>query len=422
MTELAGAQLATMRELAEGLLRFESTDGEEGPAQRWFRDRLEALGFETYEWEPNPDVLEAHPSFPPLEELDLEDRPSVAGVLELGDPDAGPTLVLNGHVDVVPVERDHWSTEPFEPSWDGETLTARGAVDMKSQVAACTAAALSVAADPGGLDGRLVVECVAGEERGGLGAATAAAANPYPFERDAAIVAEPTDGRLVTATEGAAMVRLAVTGRSAHAARRWQGVDAVEKFQGLRAAILELEAERAERVTHPGYDRFDVPWPVVIGRVEAGNWASNVPGHLSAEARLGVAPGETVDGVIAEYADRVATAAADDEWLAAHPPTLERYDVQFEPAETDADEPVVEALRDAMGAAGYEDTDPVGETYGADSRHFVAAGIPAVVFGPGRIEEAHFPDESVHWPAVERAAGVLADASRRFLSAGQAGG
>lgn len=402
--------------MAETLLQFESTDGNEGPAQRWLRGQLDDLGFTTYTWEPDPDVLEAHPSFPPLAELDLTDRPSVAGVLEFGDPDAGRTLVLNGHVDVVPVERDHWSSDPFEPTWDGDTLTARGAVDMKSQVAACVVAALAVAENADGSDGRLVVESVAGEERGGVGAATAAGANPYPFERDAAIVAEPTECRLVTATAGAAMVRLEVDGRSAHAARRWQGEDAVGHFERIREGVLELEAERAERVSHPLYDRFDVPWPVVIGRVRAGNWASNVPGHLTAEARLGVAPGETVDEVVGEYTDRIAAIAAEDDWLREHAPTFERYDVQFEPAEIEPGEPVVAALQSAMADEGISETEPVGETYGADSRHFVEAGIPAAVFGPGRIEEAHFPDESIHWPDVERAAGVLANAARQFLT------
>ena len=416
MAALSAARGELLRELTEGLLRFESTDGEEGPAQRWLVDRLQDLGFATYRWEPDPDVLADHPSFPPVETLRLEDRPSVAGVLEFGDPDAGRTLVLNGHVDVVPVERDHWSSDPFEPTWAGDRLVARGAVDMKSQVAMAVVAALSLAdADPD-LDGRLVVECVAGEEAGGLGAASAAAANPYPFDRDAAIVVEPTEGRVVTATEGCAMVRLQVEGRSAHAARRWRGEDVLPRFDRIRRAFADLEAERSTSVDHPGYERFETPWPVVVGRVAAGNWASNVPGHLTAEARLGVAPGETVDEVAAQFRERLEAVAAEDPWLAAHPPTLERFDVQFEPAEIDPDEPVVGALQAALLDAGVEDVAPVGETYGADSRHLVAAGVPAVVWGPGRIEEAHFPDESIRWPDVEAGAAVVADAARRYLA------
>ena len=421
MTGLAHERRETLRDLAEGLIRFDTTGGDERPAQEWLEGRLADLGFETYRWTADPAVLADHPSFPPADELDVADRPSVAGVLEFGDPDAGPTVVLNGHVDVVPAEADRWSSPPFEPTWSGDTLTARGAVDMKSQVASCVVAALHLADESAGgsppsLDGRVVVECVAGEEEGGLGAPAAALDGPYPFERDCAIVAEPTDLTPVIATEGCTMMRLEIEGRPAHAARRWRGVDVLPRFERVRAAFADLEAERGRRVTHPLYDEFDVPWPTVIGRVEAGNWASNVAGHLTAEMRLGVAPGETVDEVEAEYRERLEEVVDGDDWLRAHPPAFERFGVQFEPAEIDPGEPVVAALRDAMAAAGLDDDHPRGETYGADSRFYVEAGIPTVVFGPGRIEEAHFPDESVHWPDVVTATEVLADAVGRLLA------
>ncbi|MFB6360019.1 MAG: M20/M25/M40 family metallo-hydrolase [Halobacteriales archaeon] len=415
MTALTAEHEALLEDLSEGLLRYESTDGEEGTANRWLQDRLAELGFRTVSWDPDPNVLREHPSFPPVDELDLDDRPSVAGILEFGDPRQGHTLVLNGHVDVGPVEREHWSTDPFDPSWAGDRLHARGAVDMKSQVAACIVGALTASESATDLDGRIVVESVAGEERGGFGAVTAAASNPYEFERDAAIVAEPTDERLVTATAGAAMVRLTIDGRSAHGARRWQGVDVLDHFEDLRAAIRDLESERAEQVTHPGYERFDLRWPTVIGRVEAGNWASNVPARLEADARLGVAPGETVAEVVEDYRDRLATAVQPSDWLREHPPSLQLVDVQFEPAEVSAEEPIVGCVQEAMTIAGLTETTPVGETYGADSRHYVDAGIPTVLFGPGRIEDAHFPNESIQWPAVERAVVVYAEAIKRFL-------
>jgi len=416
MPRLDRADRDRLRELATELLRFDTTDGNEGPAQRWLRDRLEDLGFRTYTWAPDPAILGDHPSFPPVETLDLADRPSVAGVIEFGDADAGHTLLLNGHMDVVPVERDQWTADPFQPTWDGDTLRARGAVDMKSQLASCVIAATTLAEEDTVDAGRIVVESVVGEERGGLGAATAAAANPYPFDRDAVIVAEPTAGRLVTATAGAAMVRLEIAGRSAHAARRWQGEDVLDRFEALRRATLQLEAERADAVTHPLFDRFDNPWPVVIGRVAAGNWASNVPANLTAEARLGVAPGETVAEVITDYATQLESVVATDDWLSQHPPTFRRYASQFEPAEIDVDEPIVESLQVTLAEADGSDPTPVGETYGADSRHFIEAGIPAAVFGPGQIDAAHFPDESIQWPAVERATTVYADTARRFLA------
>jgi acetylornithine deacetylase len=424
MNEFAREWEADLREFTEELLRFDTTGGHEGPAQAFVRERLEALGFETYEWTADAETLADHPSFPDDPgEIPVEGRPSVGGVLEFGDPDSGPTLVLNGHADVVPAARESWSSDPFEPVWDDseEKLTARGAADMKSGLAACVFAAkhLHETTERGDadrdLDGRVVVESVVGEEQGGVGAAAAALSNPYPFERDAAIIAEPTDLRPVTASEGSLMKRLRLTGRSAHAASRWRGVDVLPYFEEIRRAFRNLETERSESVAHPLYSDFPVPWPVVFGRVEAGDWASSVPANLTAEIRIGVAPGETVAEVEEAFEERLAEIVAGDEWLAEHPPEFERFSVQFEPSEIDHDEPVVGALQRAMAENGLSDTDPRGATYGADARHYVEAAIPTVMFGPGSIEQAHFPDETVEWSEMLTAGEVLADTAKEFL-------
>ncbi|MFC7202929.1 M20/M25/M40 family metallo-hydrolase [Haloferax namakaokahaiae] len=409
-----------LRDFVDTLLRFESTGGAEAPAQTWFENRLTEFGFETYVWSADAERLAEHPSFPDdPEEIDTYSRPSVGGVLEFGDPDAGKTLVLNGHIDVVPADAELWSHDPFVPQWDEEagTVSARGAADMKSGLAACVAAAfdLKQAVESGDLaiDGRIVVESVVGEEEGGVGAAAAALDNPYPFDRDAALVAEPTELTAVIATEGSVMKRLHLTGRTAHAASRWRGVDVLPKFETIREAFFDLEAERTEQVTHPLYD-YPIPWPICVGKVEAGSWGSSVAGTLTAEWRLGVAPGETVEEVEAAYEERLAEVVADDEWLSEHPPTFERFSVQFDPAEISPDEPIVGALRASLRGAGLPD-EPRGATYGADSRLYVEAGIPTVVFGPGNIDNAHFPDEEIAWEEVETARDVIRETSTAFL-------
>jgi len=420
MSDFATERDAELRAFTERLLEFDTTGGAEAPAQRWVRDRLDELGFETYEWTADAEALADHPSFPDdPAEIPVADRPSVGGVLEFGDPDDGATLVLNGHVDVVPAARESWSSDPFEPTWSGadgaERLTARGAADMKTGLATCVFAAKHLSEADVDLDGRVVVESVVGEEAGGVGAAAAARSNPYPFERDAAVIAEPTDLRPIVASEGSVMKRLHLTGRSAHAASRWQGVDVLPKFEAIRRAFADLEAERGESVTHPLYEEFPVPWPVVVGTVDAGSWASSVPAELTAEVRLGVAPGETVREVEAQFEERLAAVVADDEWLAEHPPTFERFSVQFEPSEISPDEPVVRAVQRAMDARGLADTEPRGATYGADARHYIEAGVPTVMFGPGTIEQAHFPDEHIEWPDALTAGAVLVEAAREFL-------
>ncbi|WP_232687008.1 M20/M25/M40 family metallo-hydrolase [Halobacterium zhouii] len=410
-----------LREFVAEFVSFESTEGEEGEAAAWFADRLDEFGFETHEWEADADRLAGHPSFPDDPgDIDVAGRPSVGGVLEFGDPDAGKTVVLNGHLDVVPAERDVWTTDPFEPTWNSDELTARGAADMKSDLAACVFAARQLADQQHGettheLDGRVVVEGVVGEESGGVGAAAAALDNPYSFERDAAIVAEPTELTPVVASEGCVMKRLRLAGRSAHAATPWRGESVLPQFEAIEDAFADLAAEREERVTHDLYEEFPTKWPVVCGTVEAGDWPSTVPASLTAEWRIGVAPGESVADVEAEFEARLREVASEREWLREHPPEFERFSVQFEPAEIDPDEPVVRAVQRGMERHGLADTEPRGVTYGADARHYVGAGIPAVIFGPGSIEQAHFPDETIDFREVEAAVDVLAAAVREFL-------
>ncbi|ADJ13405.1 ArgE/DapE family deacylase [Halalkalicoccus jeotgali] len=400
------------RAFVERLLAFDTTDGNEAPAQEWFGCRLDELGFETYHWKPDSERLVTHPSFPDdPAEIETTGRPNVAGVIELGSG-KGPTLLLNGHADVVPAEADQWSSDPFEPTWTDETLTARGAADMKAGLVASVFAARQLAeAD---LDGRVVVESVVGEEAGGIGAAESAQDPPYPVP-DAAIIAEPTDLTPVIATEGTLMKRLTLTGRSAHAATPWHGEDVLDHFERVRNALADLEAERARGITHPLYEPFPRPVPIVAGTVHAGSWASSVPAHLESEFRIGVAPGETVDEVEQEVDRRIAAVVADSEWLTEHPPRFERFSVQFEPAEISPEEPIVRAVCEALDAAGRDST-VRGATYGTDARHYIEAGIPTVVFGPGSIRQAHFPDESIDWSEVTTGIDLLESAGKRFFT------
>ncbi|AGB40031.1 ArgE/DapE family deacylase [Natronococcus occultus] len=402
------------RELAETLVSYSSYPGEERAVQTWLRDRLSDLGFETYTWEPDAELIESHPSFPDAETLELEGRPSVAGVLELGDPENGPTVVLNGHADVVPVTESDWSGDPFEPRWENGRLYGRGAVDMKSGLAACVFAALAVEEARHDVDGRIVVESVVGEEEGGIGAATAAASNPYPFDRDAVLIAEPSELDLVVAAEGSLMKRLQIYGESAHAARTWEGESVLPHFERIRQAFIDLERERAERVTHPLFEQFENPWPVNFGTVDAGAWASSVPASLTAEIRIGVAPHETIAEVEAEYQQRLDEVVAESGWLSAHPPDFERFSVQFEGSEVNRKESIVQSLAQVLRDNGIEPAYE-GFTGGTDARHYLEADIPTIVCGPGSPDVAHKPDEFIEWEEAIEGAEIIADTVETYL-------
>jgi acetylornithine deacetylase len=139
-----------------------------------------------------------------------------------------------------------------------------------------------------------------------------------------------------------------------------------------------------------------------------------VPSKLTSEIRIGVAPHETVDEVEAAYRRRLDRVIEGSEWLSAHPPTFERFSVQFEGAEIDREEPIVTALAGTLRQAGIEPTYR-GFTAGTDARHYIAAGIPTVVFGPGTTDVAHQPDESVAWDDLVRGSELIAGTAATYL-------
>ncbi len=173
--------------------------------------------------------------------------------------------------------------------------------------------------------GDLLLACVAGEEDGGLGTF---ATLRRGWTADACVVPEPTGLDLVTANAGALTFRLRVPGLATHASRRTEGVSAVEKLVPLLAALQRLEADR-NREVDPLMDRWAMAYPLSIGRVRAGDWASSVPDLLVAEGRLGVALDEPVADARAALELAVAEASAADPWLRDHPATVEWWGGQF---------------------------------------------------------------------------------------------
>ena len=150
------------------------------------------------------------------------------------------------------------------------------------------------------LRGRLSVASVVGEEDGGTGTLATLLRG---HTAHGAVVVEPTGLSVVAAQAGSLMFRLAVPGASAHGCVREEGVSAIEKFLPLFAALRALEAERCgvviadarpPRGTQPTRCslRYRLPWPIEIGTLRAGDWASSVPETLVAEGRYGIAIGE----------------------------------------------------------------------------------------------------------------------------------
>ncbi len=409
---LAALERDATAPLLAQLLAIPSVTGTaaESLAQHLLADWYADAGLDVDMWPIDLDAVTSSPGFPGMEAPRAEGWGLVgtwAG--PLGGDRGGPTLVLNGHVDVVPPgDLRRWSSEPFRP-WiaagaDGrEAMYGRGAVDMKAGLVAALLALRAVKAAGLPMRGQVQLQSVVGEEDGGLGAF---ATLQRGYRGDLAIIPEPTSCQIVCTNAGALTFRLIVQGRATHASSRKSGVSAIEALWPIWLALAALE-ERRNRDVHPLMAHLDPPYPLSIGTVRAGDWASSVPDILVAEGRLGVALGEDVAAAREELRHAVATACAGDSWLRDHPVEVEFFGGQYAPGYTDPDSLLVGMVSEAHRELTGLSPAVRGAPWGSDLRLFAAAGVPVLHYGPGAVHLAHAPDEHVPLAEVVQTAEVL---------------
>lgn len=375
--------------LHQSFVRTPSVTGTEGAMSAVVADAFRARGLVTESWAATPEEMRDH-----LEHVGDQSvwagRLNVVGIR--AGTGGGRSILLNAHIDTVP-EGDHdlWSQPPFAANLVSGSIYGRGSCDMKGGLVTHLAA-LDVLKRLGiTLKGDVTVAATVGEEDGGLGALSVVLRG---YRADVALVTEPTELKLVTACEGSLVFRLTITGRSAHAATRDEGVSALEKFIPIFADLQHFEQERNSLLRHPLYDIFANKVPINVGVVHAGNWASTVPEHLEAEVRIGFLPGEELQAFKRQVSSRILAVAARDPWLREHPPEITFFGGQFIAAETPSDSPICGVIRSAHQAVTGQYTPTEAATYGADMRHFIEfGGMPCVMYGAGDIRVAHAPDE-----------------------------
>jgi len=387
------------------LVRTPSISGSD--AENAIQSRLaadvEAAGLEVDRWPiPLAETLNA-PGFPGSE---VERTEAWGLVGRLPGSGGGASLMLNAHVDVVPPgDLAAWTTlDPFSGRVEGDMVYGRGACDMKGGLVAALCAVRALARTRVPLRGDVLIACVQGEEDGGLGTFATLARG---WRADACVIPEPTGLDLVPATGGALTFRLRVRGQATHASRRAAGVSAVEKFWPVFGALRDLERERNAKVD-PLLQRWDIAYPIEVGTVRAGDWASSVPDLLLAEGRLGVALDEPVDVARRALEQAVAVACAGDAWLGDHPVEVEWWGGQFASGRTPVDHPLCAAVSRAHRAVAAGEPATWGGPYGSDLRLMSGAGVPTVHYGPGDAVLAHAPDEAVPVSEVLTTARALA--------------
>ena len=316
----------------------------------------------------------------------------------------GRSLILNGHVDVVPPAAEAlWKEPPFRAVRDGDWLYGRGAGDMKAGLAAMTGAvrALKNAGYAPAADVQL--QSVVEEECTGHGALQCLLDGA---RADACVITEPHPDHITIAQVGVLWFHVELAGIPAHAARASHlGFNAIEAAVEVLAALRRHEA-RLNEDPPPPYDAFAHPINLNPGVISGGDWPSTVAATCTLSCRIGLYPGQSPDEARAGIEDALAEAVAASPRLAENPLRV-RYDgFSCEGSVVDVDEPLVQTLSGAYARLHGERPPALATTATTDVRHFVRMGIPAVCFGP-RGEGIHGIDERVSLRSVVESAQVL---------------
>lgn len=323
-------------------------------------------------------------------------------IARAGDPMLG-TLLLTGHLDVVPAAASEWSVPPFDLTRRDGRVVGRGVADMKGSIAAMLLGAESYL-EGTEKPGEIVLGFVGDEEAGGRGTQELVRRG---LEADAAILGEPTNLTIGRANKGAVRYDVTVRGENAHSGRPDQGTNAVSAVPGI---IDRLEAfdNELEACTH---DLLVPSSTVTVTQLSGGSAPNVVPDEATVTFDWRFFPGMSTDP---EWYDREVEAAIGEPTIDGESASCSIDRWNFKPAAgIDADEPVVAALEDALEGVGL-DPEHSGFNAGTDAGYLEEAGIPTVLFGPGSIEgEAHTVDESA---AVEELVTAV-DAYERAITA-----
>ena len=307
-------------------------------------------------------------------------------------------LVLSGHTDVVPVDGQEWTSEPFTATIRGDKLYGRGACDMKGFIA-CALTLLPKAvklSNAGQLRRPLHLALSFDEEVGCLGAPLILAdLKARGITPDYCIVGEPTNMAMVVAHKGIAVYRCRVHGKSAHSSLTATGVNAISYASRLIGYVDSLAEELSHRDDNDAL--FDVPYSTLsVGTIQGGTATNIVPNLCEFTFDYRNLPHMTQDDILLPIQAKVAELSAQMQARAADT-GIELMQEESVPAMTDDESSELQALIAALTG----DSKRHKVAYATEGGQFTNSGIPTIICGPGSIEQAHKADEYVELIEIE---------------------
>jgi acetylornithine deacetylase len=392
------AQREWMEDLLGRLVRAPTTLGHEDAGQAIMVDAFADCGLQPVEVALDAIALRAADGASPFS-WDVSGKRNIVATWP-SDAAGGRSLILNGHIDVVPPAADHlWTRPPYGAVREGDWLYGRGAGDMKAGLAAMTGAVRALRDAGMQLRAPLQLQSVVEEECTGHGALQCLLDGS---RADACVLAEPHPDHLTLAQVGVLWFHVDVDGVPAHAARADRlGFNAIEAAGVVLAALRELEAELNDSPPPP-FDAFAHPINLNPGVIKGGDWPSTVAASCTLSCRLALYPGQNPGELQQRVEETVRAVEIEGASLRV------RYDgFCVEGSTVSPDEPLVEVLSHAYGRVHGNAPRREATTATTDARHFIRHGIPAVCFGP-RAEHIHGIDERVSLDSMAETAKVLA--------------
>ncbi|WP_350333616.1 acetylornithine deacetylase [Coralliovum pocilloporae] len=324
-------------------------------------------------------------------------------------PDGPGGIVLSGHTDVVPVENQEWSSDPFTLRESDGRLYGRGTCDMKGFIAA----ALATVPHYASLDLKrpLHIALTYDEEVGCYGGmALIDALQQAGIQPSVAIIGEPTEMRLIEGHKGGCEYTTTFTGTDGHASDPEAGVNAIAYAVRYITRLMELADEVKTRA--PSVSRFSPPWTSLqVGTISGGIARNVIPGQCTLDWEM-----RPIQNSDRDFIKEQIEAYVDGHLRPEMQAVSDRADIITETiSEIDGLEPVPdnEAVRILSELTGANHTDVV--SFGTEAGLFQRLGLSAVVCGPGSIEQAHKPDEFIAISELEKALSVLEKLSRKLV-------
>ena len=391
--------------LASTLVRFPSLLGEEAPAQDFMEGLFRGMGLAVDRFEIDDQALAALPGYSPA----VGKWPRHDNVVATHTPREakGKSLILNGHIDVVPVgAAELWTRPPFEPAVHDGRIYGRGAGDMKAGIAACVVALEALAKLGLQPAARVHLQSVVEEECTGNGAL---ACLHRGYRAEAAIIPEPFGESVLHAQVGVMWLQVEVLGRPAHVLNAAQGINAIEAAFALWEGLKPLADEWNRRENrHPAFAHLEAPIKFNLGIIEGGEWASSVPTRCVMHLRCGFYPGVRAAQARSAIEARLEETARNDARLAGVEWHVRYRGFQAEGCAIDRAAPLLTLLAASHERVAGARPEWFASAATTDMRAFNLYGdTPATCYGP-EAGSIHGIDEWVSIDSAQRVAAVLA--------------